>query len=102
MLRDLGHEPIEMSSANKALQFLQANEPPDLAILDYAMPEMTGVGLAHRIRENFPTLPLILATGYSAGSKARADLPTLDKPYTMAALSREIGLLAGRRKKSAS
>jgi signal transduction histidine kinase len=101
MLRDLGHEPIEMSSANKALQFLQANEPPDLAILDYAMPEMTGVGLAHRIRENFPTLPLILATGYSAGSKARADLPTLDKPYTMAALSREIGLLAGRHKKSA-
>jgi signal transduction histidine kinase len=102
MLRDLGHEPIEMSSANKALQFLEANEPPDLAILDYAMPEMTGVRLAHRIRENFPTLPLILATGYSAGSKARADLPTLDKPYTMAALSREIGLLAGRHKKSAS
>jgi signal transduction histidine kinase len=102
MLRELGHEPIAMSSANSALEFLQVSAPPDLAILDYAMPEMTGVRLADRIRETYPNLPLILATGYSAGSKARADLPTLDKPYTMVALSRQIGLLAGRDKKSPS
>jgi CheY-like chemotaxis protein len=100
MLRELGHETIAMSSANKALEFLQANDPPDLAILDYAMPEMTGFRLADRIRETCPTLPLILASGYSAGSKSPANLPTLDKPYTMLALSRQIGLLAGKRGRS--
>jgi signal transduction histidine kinase len=102
MLRELGHEPIAISSAIGALEFLQANDPPDLAILDYAMPEMTGARLADRIRETCPTLPLILASGYSAGSKARADLHTLDKPYTMLSLSQVIGLLAGRHVKSPS
>jgi signal transduction histidine kinase len=100
MLRELGHEPIPMSSANSALKFLQANDQPDLAILDYAMPEMTGARLADRIRETCPTLPLILASGYSAESNAWADLPTLDKPYTLVALSRQIGLLAGSNRKS--
>jgi signal transduction histidine kinase len=102
MLRELGHEPIAMSSANKALEFLQANDPPDLAILDYAMPEMSGFSLADRMRKTCPALPLILASGYSAGSKAPADLPTLDKPYTMGALSRQIELLTGRDRKSPS
>jgi CheY-like chemotaxis protein len=102
MLRELGHEPIAISSPIRALEFLQANDPPDLAILDYAMPEMTGARLADRIRETCPTLPLILASGYSAGSKARADLPTLDKPYTILSLSRVIGLLAVRDLKTPS
>jgi signal transduction histidine kinase len=101
MLRELGHEPIAMSSANRALEFLQTNDQPDLAIVDYAMPEMTGTLLADRIRETCPTLPLILASGYSSGLKA-GTLPTLDKPYTMIALSRLMGLLVGGDLKSAS
>ncbi len=93
MLRELGHQPIEMSSAHKALEVLRAGERPDLAILDYAMPEMSGVALANAVRETYPDLPLLLATGYSEREKAGGNLPRLDKPYTIAELARQIGLL---------
>ena len=96
MLRELGHEPIEMSSARQALESLNADELPDLAILDYAMPEMTGLSLAERIRERYPKLPVLLATGYSNSAKITIDLPRLEKPYSIADLDRQIRLLATR------
>jgi CheY-like chemotaxis protein len=94
MLRELGHEPIEMTSAKKALEALRGGERPDLAILDYAMPEMSGVALAELLRETHPGLPLLLATGYSEREKAGGNLPRLDKPYTLTELARQIGVLA--------
>ena len=94
MLRELGHEPIAIASAKKALEFLRTGERPDLAILDYAMPEMTGVALADLAREVCPGLPLLLATGFSEPESTRPDLPRLDKPFTIAELGRRIGSLA--------
>jgi CheY-like chemotaxis protein len=96
MLRELGHEPIAIASAKKALEFLRTGERPDLAILDYAMPEMTGVALADLAREVCPGLPLLLATGFSEPESTRPDLPRLDKPFTIAELGRRIGSLALR------
>ena len=93
MLRELGHEPIETYSAAQALETLNAGALPDLAILDYAMPEMTGLRLAERIRERYPKLPLLLATGYSDSVTTTIDLPTLDKPYSIIELARQISLL---------
>jgi signal transduction histidine kinase len=93
MLRELGHEPIGIASAAKALEALRAGERPDLAILDYAMPEMTGVALAKLIREVCPGLPLLLATGYSDQEKTDPELPRLAKPFTMAELTRQISAL---------
>ena len=93
MLRELGHQPMEMASAHKALEVLRAGVRPDLAILDYAMPEMSGVALADAVREICPDLPVLLATGYSEREKAGGNLPRLDKPYTIAELARQIGLL---------
>ena len=94
MLRELGHDPIEMTSAKKALEAVRAGERPDLAILDYAMPEMSGIALAELLREACPELPLMLATGYSEREKSGGSLPRLNKPYTLAELSRQIDLLA--------
>jgi signal transduction histidine kinase len=93
MLRELGHEPIGMTSAKKAIETLRAGERPDLAILDYAMPEMSGVALAELVRAACPGLPLLLATGYAETEKGGPNLPRLEKPYTLAELARQIGLL---------
>jgi signal transduction histidine kinase len=94
MLRELGHEPIGIASAKKALEVLRAGERPDLAILDYAMPEMTGTALAELVRQVCPGMPLLLATGYSERDETGLGLPRLDKPFTMAELARQIGSLA--------
>lgn len=95
MLRELGHEPIGVMSPSEAVEILRAGDRPDLAILDYAMPEMSGVALAELMRTVCPGLPLLLATGYSETEKGGPNLPRLDKPYTIAELARQIGLLAG-------
>ncbi len=94
MLRELGHEPIEMTSAKKALEAVRGGERQDLAILDYAMPEMSGVALAELLREAYPELPLMLATEYLEQEKSGGALPRLNKPYTLAELTRQIDLLA--------
>ena len=84
MLRELGHEPIETTSANKALELLKAAKSPDPAIFDYAMPEMTGLMLAGRIRERYPTLPLLLATGYAVWTSPPARRPAATRPPRLA------------------
>jgi CheY-like chemotaxis protein len=95
LLRELGHEPIEINSPAEALVFLRANAAPDVAILDFAMPEMTGVELAGHIRELHPGLPLLLATGYADG-ESNSLLPRLDKPFSLADLAHQIELATAR------
>jgi FixJ family two-component response regulator len=63
----------------------------DLVITDQAMPKMVGSQLAAIIEEEWPGLPVVIATGY-------AQLPPgvslkrrkLDKPFTQADLARAI------------
>jgi signal transduction histidine kinase len=93
MLEDLGHEVLEARSGAIALRLLQERSNVDLVITDHAMPEMTGLDLARIIRQRYPDLPIILATGYAEVSPdAAADfgLPRLSKPFTQRTLSEVI------------
>lgn len=45
-----------------ALVFLERNQV-FCVFTDYAMPEMDGLALAHKIRDRWPDLPIILMTG---------------------------------------
>jgi len=89
LVRALGHQPIEFAAPSQALAFLGGNAPPDIAIVDFAMPEMTGVRLVEKIRELHPDLPLLLATGY-ADRAAVSHLPRLNKPFSLDELARQI------------
>ena len=55
-------EPIEVSSAVEALEFIQSGEEVDLVLSDFQMPGMDGVALARKIKElaAFRNLPIIL------------------------------------------
>ncbi|MBV9904856.1 MAG: response regulator [Alphaproteobacteria bacterium] len=91
MLQDLGHTVIEASSGKMALDILMEGTKVDLMITDHAMPGMTGVELANRVRENYPELPILLATGYAdLPSGERGEFPRLTKPYDQSALSAAI------------
>lgn len=66
----------------------EAGSPPQLAIVDYALPEMTGTDCVGRLREIWPDLKCLLITGYELNP---ADLPRggqkiLRKPFTAASI----------------
>jgi CheY-like chemotaxis protein len=66
----------------------------DLVLSDIVMPGgMSGVDLAHSVRQRFPHLPVILTTGYSeAATRAAEDgLIILRKPYGAEALAEAVG-----------
>jgi CheY-like chemotaxis protein len=55
------------------------------------MPGMTGSELARQIRKAWPTLPVILATGYAElPNGEEPGLPRLSKPYRQEDLAAQI------------
>ncbi len=69
LLEELGHSAVEAHSGADALTHLEAGDAVDLVVTDQGMPEMTGLQLLAAIRERWPRLPVLIATGY-------ADLPS--------------------------
>jgi CheY-like chemotaxis protein len=82
MLEDLGHTVFEACSGKEALEILQREDSVDLIITDQAMPQMTGTQLAKAIKQEWPNMPILLATGY-AEIRPEDDLglPKLSKPF---------------------
>jgi len=65
MIEDLGHTAIEAHSGAEALTVLASGREVHVVVTDHAMPVMTGLQLAQRIQDEFPGLPIIMATGYA-------------------------------------
>jgi PAS domain S-box-containing protein len=82
MLDDIGHRVFEADSASEALTILRRESGIQLVITDQAMPRMTGLQLIEEIKDNWPDLPVILATGFAelpSGTDLRQI--TLAKPF---------------------
>jgi len=91
MLEDLGHRVLEASSGHGALDCLGRSQAVDLVITDKAMPGMTGIQLAAAIKERWPYLPVILASGYAElSSNLDPNLIRLSKPFQQDGLARAI------------
>lgn len=95
MLEELGHTAIPAHSAKAALSALVSEPGIDLVISDHAMPNMTGAELAREIARTRPDLPVIIATGYAdVPDEGAAELPRLQKPFSLGGLEHAIGALA--------
>lgn len=82
MLEDLGHTVVEAASGEAALAALRRDDTIDLIVTDHAMPAMTGLELAERIRVDWPTLPILLASGHAElPERAGLAIPRLTKPF---------------------
>lgn len=98
-LDGLGHRLIRANSGREAIAALDA-EPPDLILLDLAMPEIDGIDvLTHvRARTDIPHTPVILITAHAEREhrlralEAGAD-EFLEKPIDRAILLARVRLL---------
>jgi CheY-like chemotaxis protein len=66
---------------------------PDLVIVDFIMPGMSGADIARAIRERRPQQPILFVSGYSeteAVKRTAPDAPLLAKPFRTDALHRAV------------
>ena len=92
MLRDLGYSVLEADGGKKALELLRQHPSIELALVDYAMPEMNGAEVARRAKEFRPTLPIVFITGY-ADASALAEIGEeriIRKPFANGDISKKL------------
>ena len=94
LLEQLGYEVKWVSNAEDALEAIDGNGF-DLVFSDIIMPgRLDGLGLAKIVRQRYPELPVLLATGYSEAVRGvNADFPILRKPYRLNELSQALARL---------
>lgn len=97
LLADLGHAVVEAGSARDAVTVLSARHV-DFVITDYRMPGMSGVALAREVRRRWPSLPILIYTGFAdVPERERAEFTFLSKPASAAEFARLIAQNANRR-----
>ncbi len=94
-LTELGYRVLEASGGVEALDMLARTDAIDLVFTDLVMPDMSGYELAGRVREDYPTIGLLLTSGYSedlanSDRLATEKLSLLRKPYRLADLAEAI------------
>jgi CheY-like chemotaxis protein len=94
-LRELGHEVVAVETAEIAMDELK-RQSFDAVMTDIRLPGMSGIELARELIKQYPTLPVVIASGYGAvnvefllGEKMRTVL-LLPKPYDLPALQRTL------------
>ena len=85
-----GHEVTAVDDGVQALETLGGEQVSnfDLLITDIVMPGLDGIELALRVAQDYPTLPVLLMTGYSAERQRAHNLDELicdvvTKPFTL-------------------
>jgi PAS domain S-box-containing protein len=100
MLEDMGHTVFEAYSGKEAIEILRREDSVDLIVTDQAMPKMTGTELAKFVKEEWPDIPVLLATGYV--DFVRGDdigIPKLTKPFLQRDLAEAIVHMTPPRRK---
>jgi signal transduction histidine kinase/CheY-like chemotaxis protein len=100
LLENCGYTVKRVHSGREALDLLDAGEPVDLVFSDILMSEMNGMQLAEEIRQRFPSLSVLLTTGYNDAilQAVAHGFPTITKPYTAQTLCDRISELMSKPK----
>ncbi|SON57914.1 Mycobacterial persistence regulator A [Hartmannibacter diazotrophicus] len=103
-----GHDVTLAEDGGAALEILQSGEKFDLLLSDIMMPVMDGIGLALNVARDYPTLPILLMTGFADQRERAHNLEAIiydvvPKPFTLAEIRKAVreALAAGPRKPEA-
>jgi CheY-like chemotaxis protein len=95
-LRDHGVVVVEAQTADEAMAYLDAGHAVDLIFSDVRMPgSLNGIDFAEQIRNQQPSLPIILSSAFPGVDSIRDIGPFLRKPYQIAEAIRLIFKLLG-------
>ena len=96
-LEERGYKVREAVDGRSGLESFR-QERPDVIVLDFLMPGLSGADVAKAVRKERPDQPLLFVSGYSeteAIQKAAPDAPLLAKPFRADALDAAVrGALA--------
>ena len=96
-LESQGYEVTEAASGSAGLAALE-HETPSVVLLDVTMPDISGIEVLRRIREQGSTVPVILSSGYHAAAldvEQDSFQGFLAKPYTLGELLEAVGRVLG-------
>jgi CheY-like chemotaxis protein len=94
LLEDLGHAVVAASNGAEAVD-VAAREAPDVLILDFLMPKLSGLDALHAMRARGIAAPAVLLTAISDRSVRGVDGAAavdvrLEKPVTRRSLERAL------------
>lgn len=76
-----GHSVDVMADGLQALERLDRQALPDIALVDFQMPGIDGIETLRRIRSGHPGLPVVLVTAQNLDPEARREADAVvDKP----------------------
>ena len=94
IFRNLGFDVLTAGDGRSALNVLTREANVGLLFSDIVMPGMNGIQLAHQVKDRFPGMKILLASGYpppEAGDLK--DFDFLSKPFSMADVAKKLRAL---------
>ncbi|MFW2852326.1 response regulator [Sphingomonas sp. TX0543] len=86
-----GYTVMSAENGEAALELLETCQAPDLLISDVVMPTMDGPTMARKVRDRFPTLPILFMSGYAEEQLRKSidigNVSFLPKPFSVQQLA---------------
>ena len=96
MLEQLGCSVAGVGSGEAALELLAQEGDYDLLVTDVGLPGISGEELATKVREQYPSLPVVIASGYGRPSLQGEGIQFVSKPYSSVDLQQALDHTARR------
>ncbi len=101
LLGELGHDVVQAENGQQAVELSESSKP-DLLILDFLMPKLSGIDALRQLRAAGHRIPTIILTAITDGSVrgvdgAEAADGFLEKPVTRRSLERALSRVAPSR-----